>query len=205
MKVNSWCRFLVGFIAVNALLLAGCDSDSTIDSVMNSGDGLAGTKNDSAGPSTGLPAEPSRGQSSEQPSGAATRGPTGGAGAGGTKQSMAGVDSTAGDLSDVATRVDQPRVTRENFAMRVAIAAREPLLEQTSRVEKSFVLVGKVTPTVDDWHHIEFVDFYDQDRQFQFRTNGIKILVPRELVNRLHNATIDWDASSKRFFVTLAK
>lgn len=193
MKVNSWCRFLVGLVVGNVLLLAGCDSDSTIDSVMNSSDASARTKNESSEPSSG------------QPSRAATEGPVGGAGMGGTRQSMADVPFSAADRGDVASGGDQPRVTRENFSMRVSLAAREPLLEHISRVEKSFVLVGKVTPTVDDWQHIDFVDFYDQDRQFQFRTNGIKILVPRELVNRLHNATIDWDASGKRFYVILAK
>ncbi|XZE18097.1 hypothetical protein SH449x_003381 [Pirellulaceae bacterium SH449] len=197
MRVDLLRRFHVGLPFAVVLLLAGCESDSTIDSVMNSSSDQTGAKSDSQWQSSDAKTEAGI-------TGSPAVGVSGATAGGAGMQSMAGIQSVTGNQSDMAIRVDQPRVTRDNFSVRVSIAARERLLEQTDRLEKSFVLVGRVTPTVDDWQHIEFVDFYDQDRQFQFRTNGIKILVPRELVNRLHNATIDWDASSKNFFVKLA-
>jgi hypothetical protein len=83
------------------------------------------------------------------------------------------------DLSDVSTRLDPPKVSRKDFVIRLSIPAREQLLEETKKPGKSYLLVGKVTPTTDDWRHISFVDFYEPDRQYQFRTNGVKILVPR--------------------------
>lgn len=113
--------------------------------------------------------------------------------------------NTESNRGEVPIDIDQPRISRENFVIKLSIPARELLLELTKKPGNSFLLVGKVTPTADDWQHISFVDFYEPDRQFQFRTNGVKILVPRELVNRLHNATIDLDSEGKRFFVTLAR
>ncbi|MCU0710995.1 MAG: hypothetical protein MUC43_02970 [Pirellula sp.] len=115
---------------------------------------------------------------------------------------LSGVSQEQGDLSN---RWDPPKISRQDFVIRVSLEAREQLLEQTKKPGNAYLLIGKVTPTTDDWQHISFVDFYEPERQYQFRTNGVKILVPRELVNRLHNATIDLDPDSKEYFVTLAR
>lgn len=165
------------------LFVAGCDSGSTIDSVMNNG-GTTVAPSSSTSPTVA----PAPNPGFAPPSGTTTE-----------------TIGSSNDLSDVSTRIDPPKISRQDFIIRVSLPARELLLEQTKKPGNSYLLVGKVTPTTDDWQHISFVDLYDPDRQYQFRTNGVKILVPRELVNRLHNATIDLEPNSKEYFVTLAR
>lgn len=194
------------------LIICGCESSSTIDSVMNNSESkdpsatkatqgtgtgfgeMVGSNTSSGASTPQLPTQPPDSEPPiPDPGGNAQKGSGLGA---------AGINT---DLSDVSTRLDHPKVSRSDFVIRLSIPAREQLLEEMKKPGKSYLLVGKVTPTTDDWQHISFVDFYEPDRQFQFRTNGVKILVPRELVNRLHNATIDLDSDSKQYFVTLAR
>ena len=195
------------------MVVCGCESSSTIDSVMSSSNDSKGsatakaTQGAGAGfgemvgsntsSSNSTPSSPTKPPNSEPP----TLDP----GGSGQKSSGPGAAGISANLSDVSTRFDPPKVSRSDFVIRLSIPAREQLLEEMKKPGKSYLLVGKVTPTTDDWQHISFVDFYEPDRQFQFRTNGVKILVPLELVNRLHNATIDLDSDNKEYFVTLAR
>lgn len=186
----------------------GCESESTLDSVMNSSSEFSQDAKSSSGTAAfveageGGAANGNNSNSINSSGSVAPADPPTSAAGDRVGLSASGV---GGSLDDVSTGIDHPRISREDFVVRLSIPAREYLLEYTKKPGNSFVLVGKVTPTVDDWQHISFVEFYEPDRQFQFRTNGVKILVPRELVNRLHNATIDLDAESKRLFVTLAR
>lgn len=201
------CCLVVGIIST------GCESSSTIDSVMNSPDkanspaannatgasgaGFGEMVGGNQSSSTSPPRSPTLPANAESAKSGAGESLPNGSGLG-----AAGINT---DLSDVSTRLDPPKVSRSDFVIRLSISAREQLLEETKSPGKSYLLVGKVTTTKDDWQHISFVDYYEPDRQYQFRTNGVKILVPRELVNRLHNATIDLDPDSKQYFVTLAR
>ena len=195
------------------MAVIGCESNSTIDSVMNGGKDSKEVTGVKADEGTGIgfgemvggstttaastPQKPSQPPHSDPPK----------LDPGGSDQkaSPPGANGVNSELSDVSTRLDPPKVSRSDFVIRLSIPAREQLLEDIKKPGKSYLLVGKVTPTADDWRHISFVDFYEPDRQFQIRTNGVKILVPRELVNRLHNATIDLDSDTKQYFVTLAR
>jgi len=210
--VKRW-HWIIRSICVGCcfVVIFGCESDSTLDSVMN--------------------ADPEFRQPPLRPSNApGTMGSTGelvpldlesnintppSTPMHGISVSHDGISNTdrtgqasgnpEGIRRDVPIDIDQPRISRENFVIKLSIPARELLLDLTKKPGNSYLLVGKVTPTRDDWQHISFVDFYEPDRQFQFRTNGVKILVPRELVNRLHNATIDLDPEGKQLFVNLAR
>lgn len=191
----------------------GCESSSTIDSVMNN----PGTTNSPATNNASGGAGAGFGEmigSQQSPNSSPPQSPTLPAHAGTAKSDTGGNDPSGlglgasginTDLSDVSTRLDPPKISRSDFVVRLSLSAREQLIEETKKPGKAYLLVGKVTTTKDDWQHISFVDYYEPDRQYQFRTNGVKILVPRELVNRLHNATIDLDSDSKQYFVTLAR
>jgi hypothetical protein len=169
---------------------------SAAKATQGSGSGFENMAGSIKSASTSPPQTPNQPPNSEPP----TPDPGGNA----QKGSGLGAAGISTNLSDVSTRLDPPKVSRNDFVVRLSIPAREQLLEETKKPGKSYLLVGKVTPTTDDWRHVSFVDFYEPDRQYQFRTNGVRILVPRELVNRLHNATIDLDSVSKQYFVTLA-
>jgi hypothetical protein len=205
---------MVTFCCLFVMIIAtGCESSSTIDSVMNSPDNVnTPTAHNATGASdtgfgemvgssqssnTSSPQPPTHPANTETAKSDAVDSNSNGPGLG-----AAGINT---DLSDVSTRLDPPRVSRSDFVIRLSLPAREQLLEESKKPGNSYLLVGKVTTTNDDWQYISFVDYYEPDRQYQFRTNGVKILVPRELVNRLHNATIDLDADSKQYFVTLAR
>lgn len=207
-----WQMAAIGclFVLINT---TGCESSSTIDSVMNStGDTNRPAANNATGVA-GAGFEEMVG-SNQSPNSSPPQSPTPPDRAG-TAKSDAGTNDPNGlglgatgintDLSDVSTRLDPPKISRSDFVVRLSLSAREQLIEETKKPGKAYLLVGKVTTTKDDWQHISFVDYYEPDRQYQFRTNGVKILVPRELVNRLHNATIDLDSDSKQYFVTLAR
>lgn len=187
------CQFPIAFPTglMCVLFLTGCDSGSTIDSVMSNG-GTAVAPSSPTSPT--VAPTPNPGLAS--PSGPSTE-------TIGSSNNLR--DTSSNNVGDISTRIDPPKISRQDFVIRVSLSAREQLLEQTKKPGNSYLLVGKVTPTSDDWQHISFVDLYDPDRQYQFRTNGVKILVPRELVNRLHNATIDLEPNSKEYFVTLAR
>lgn len=191
-----------------ALLISGCESSSTIDSVMNSKDAKESTVSKPAqGTGTGFGElvgtnKASEASTSQLPGSAP---PTPNSGESGQKSMGLGAAGINSDLSDVSTRLDPPKISRSDFVIRLSIPAQEKLLEETKKPGRSYLLVGKVTPTTDDLQNISFVDFFEPDRQFQIRANGVKILVPLELVNRLHNATIDLDPDSKQYFVTLAR
>lgn len=193
--------------------ITGCESSSTIDSVMNNPGNTnnPAANNATGGAGTGFGEMVGSHQSSNT---SPPQSPTLPAHTGTTKSDAGGNDPNGlgpgasginTDLSDVSTRLDPPKISRSDFVIRLSLSAREQLLEETKKPGNAYLLVGKVTTTKDDWQHISFVDYYEPDRQYQFRTNGVKILVPRELVNRLHNATIDLDSDSKRYFVTLAR
>jgi len=198
------------FVLINA---TGCDSSSTIDSVINSPSNTNSPAANNATGGAGVGFGEMVG-SNQSPNSSPPQSPTPPSHAG-TAKSNAGASDPNGlglgasgintDLSDVSTRLDPPKISRSDFVIRLSLSAREQLLEETKKPGNAYLLVGKVTTTKDDWQHISFVDYYEPDRQYQFRTNGVKILVPRELVNRLHNATIDLDSDSKRYFVTLAR
>ncbi|MFN7875315.1 MAG: hypothetical protein ACK5PB_08360 [Pirellula sp.] len=198
------------FVLINA---TGCDSSSTIDSVINSPSNTNSPAANNATGGAGVGFGEMVG-SNQSPNSSPPQSPTPPSHAG-TAKSNTGASDPNGlglgasgintDLSDVSTRLDPPKISRSDFVIRLSLSAREQLLEETKKPGNAYLLVGKVTTTKDDWQHISFVDYYEPDRQYQFRTNGVKILVPRELVNRLHNATIDLDSDSKRYFVTLAR
>jgi hypothetical protein len=179
-------RTTIASVLLLGFALSGCETSSTTDSVMNS-------NRESSAPPPGT---------NQLPIADPVKLSSGGNPAQEVATNLSGVSQEQGDLSN---RWDPPKISRQDFVIRVSLEAREQLLEQTKKPGNAYLLIGKVTPTTDDWQHISFVDFYEPERQYQFRTNGVKILVPRELVNRLHNATIDLDPDSKEYFVTLAR
>lgn len=198
------------FVLTNTI---GCESSSTIDSVINNPDNASNPAANNATGGAGAGFGEMVG-SNHSPNSSPPQSPTLPSHAGTTKSDAGGIEPNGlglgasginSDLSDVSTRLDPPKISRSDFVIRLSISAREQLLEETKKPGNAYLLVGKVTTTNDDWQHISFVDYYEPDRQYQFRTNGVKILVPRELVNRLHNATIDLDSDSKQYFVTLAR
>jgi hypothetical protein len=72
--------------------------------------------------------------------------------------------------------------------------------EQSARDGKYLVLGSAVDGKVD-LSAILWEETYNPGRYYQIRVNGIKILVRRDLVNAIHNSTIELDPQSNNILV----
>jgi hypothetical protein len=92
-------------------------------------------------------------------------------------------------------------VSREEFILRISMNAQDYIKRKQNNYQQAYLLVGKSTESGFDSSAIEFVEDYFPSKQYQIRINGIRAIVPRELVNDLHEATIDIEEGSDKLIV----
>jgi hypothetical protein len=189
-------RSLIRVLPISAVLIGiitsvGCESESNLDAAMNSGGGLVGGSAKATPPIPSLP----KGTESD--------------GSVGEDQTTTGLASTpvVAPEKTIMAKVSRakPKTEREDFIIRVSPEAHERLIGRASMPVNNYLQVGDVVDDQADLEYLEFCDIYNEQRHYQFRTNGIKLLVLIPLVDLLHNAEIDFDEISSKFVIKLAK
>jgi len=102
---------------------------------------------------------------------------------------------------DRQVEASPPKISREEFSIRLSQEVQEYFRREQSARDGNYVVLGSVVDGKVDLSAVLWEDTYNPGRYYQIRVNGIKILVRRDLVNAIHNSTIELDPQSNNILV----
>jgi hypothetical protein len=94
-----------------------------------------------------------------------------------------------------------PTISREEFSIRLSQEVQDYFRREQSARDGKYLVLGSAVDGKVDLSAILWEETYNPGRYYQIRVNGIKILVRRDLVNAIHNSTIELDPQSNNILV----
>jgi len=183
--MNSWDhRVLVVAISI---LLIGCENRSVVDPEQ-AGDSGSSEHRDAAASTSPKSA---LGLETSEPAPSGSR----------ISSAKLPSQSDAPLSEDRQMEASPPKISREEFSIRLSQEVQEYFRREQSARDGNYVVLGSVVGGKVDLNAILWEDTYNPGRYYQIRFNGIKILVRRDLVNAIHNSTIELDPPSNNIRV----